>query len=372
MGSVKFINRENLKIARENLKLDTAAVSKKFSKIKDVVAKWESGEVLPSWANVKKLSGIYNVSEMLFFSSDPIKKNKVVPDYRTGVDGKNDDKLNKLIQLVMTRQKWLERYVKDEGFGKNELQGSGRNLDPKQLAKFISEKLEIKISDIKEISDRKQALKYLIGKAEAKQIFVGKTIADHRIKVEDMRGLFISHDYCPFIILNRKDAVSAQVFSLAHELSHFFRKSDAVSNSLSFRTTEKDVDAEEIFCNKVAAELLLPENEFTKEFYDKNDIDAATLIYKVSSIFIFYRLKELGKIRPGTEDDLERQVKREMEENLMAKAEKEKQNTGGSYINNMRDSNGQLYNRIVQRSYLEGDMGYVEAANFLRFSPEEV
>jgi Zn-dependent peptidase ImmA (M78 family) len=372
MSSVKFINRENLKIARENLKLETAAVSKKFSKVKDIVAMWESGELLPSWSHVKKLAGFYNVSELLFFASDPIKKNKSVPDYRTGVEGKNNEKLNKLIQLVMTRQKWLEKFVKDEGYGKNELQGSGTGLDPKQLAKFISEKLEIKISDIKEISGRKQALKYLIAKAEAKRIFVGKTIADHRIKVEDMRGLFISHDYCPFIILNRKDADAAQIFSLAHELSHLFRKSDAVSNSLSFRTTEKDVDPEEIFCNKVAAELLLPENEFTKEFYDKTDIDAATLTYKVSPIFIFYRLKDLGKIRQEIEDDLERQLKREMEENLMAKAEREKKNTGGSYINNMRDSNGQLYNRIVQRSYLEGDMGYVEAANLLRFSPEEV
>lgn len=295
-----------------------------------------------------------------------------MPDYRTGVDGKNNDKLNKLIQLVMTRQKWLEKFVKDEGFGKNELQGSGTGRDPKQLAQFISEKLGIRISDIKEISDQKQALRYLIAKAEAKRIFVGKTIADHRIRVEDMRGLFISHDYCPFIVLNRKDAVAAQIFSLAHELSHFFRKSDAVSNSLSFRTSEKNIDPEEIFCNKVAAELLLPESEFTKEFYDKTDIDAATLIYKVSPIFIFYRLKDLGKIRPGMEDDLERQVKREMEEHLMAKAEREKQNTGGSYINNMRDSNGHLYNRIVQRSYLEGDMGYVEATNLLRFSPEQI
>lgn len=371
MGSVKFINRENLKIARENLKLDTAAVSKKFSKTKDIVAQWESGESLPTWSHAKKLAGIYNVPELLLFSSETIKKNKAVPDYRTGVDGKNDDKLNKLIQLVMTRQKWLEKYIKSEGYGKNELQGSGIGLDPKQLAKLISEKLDIKISDIKEIADQKQALKYLIRKAEAKRIFVGKTIADHRIRVEDMRGLFISHDYCPFIVLNRKDAVAAQIFSLIHELSHFFRKSDAVS-SLSFRTTEKNIDPEEIHCNKVAAELLLPENEFIKEFYDKTDIDAATLTYKVSPIFIFYRLKDLGKIRPEADDDLERRIRREMEEHLMAKAEREKRNTGGSYINNMRDSNGQLYNRIVQRSYLEGDMGYVEAANLLRFSPEEV
>ena len=105
--------------------------------------------------------------------------------------------------------------------------------------------------------------------------------------MDDLRGLFVSNDYCPFIVLNRRDALSAQIFSFVHELAHFFRKSDAVSNSLDFRSTTQNVNPEEVFCNKVAAELLLPEQEFTKNFYNKIDVDNISELYKVSKIFIF-------------------------------------------------------------------------------------
>ena len=336
------------------------------------MSEWENGDSLPNWTQVDKLAKLYNVSELLFFSNESIKKHKTIPDYRIGADPKDDEKIKKLINLVVTRQKWLEKFVKEEGYQKNQLQGSGKGLDSKQLACMIADKLEINLDDFKKISGRKNALDYLIDKAEAKGIFVGKTVSYHQIGVDDMRGLFISHDYCPFIILNRKDALSAQIFSLAHELSHFFRKSDAVSNSLDFRKTGKDIDPEEIFCNKVAAELLLPEHEFTKDYYNKADIDVVSDIFQVSKIFIFYRLKELGKIREGTEHELEREIHKEMDENIRAKAEKDKDKSGGNYTNNMRDSNGALFNKVVERSYLENKIGYVEASNLLRFSPEMI
>lgn len=374
MTSVKSINTANLRIARENIGLDTKVASGKITASKqDFVAEWENGNSLPTWSQVDKLAKLYNVPELLFFSNETLAKHKDIPDYRIGADPKDDGKIQKLINLVVTRQKWLEKYIKEDGFTKNQLQGSGKGLSsPRQLANLIADKLQIDINEIKNISGREKVLDYLIGKAEAKGIFVGKTIAQHRISVEDMRGLYVSHDYCPFIILNRKDTISAQIFSFAHELSHFFRKSDAVSNSLEFRKTGQDSNPEEVFCNKVAAELLLPNDEFIKEYYGKDDINAISNLYKVSPIFVFYRLKELGRIREGSERELEREIQKEMKEGLLAKAEKDKGRTGGSHINNMRDSNGDLFNRIVQRSYLDNRMGYVEAANLLKFSPERI
>lgn len=363
-----------MRIARENMGIIPQAASKKITTSgKDVVTEWEKGASLPTWSQVTKLSALYNVPELLFFAKENLQRNKTIPDYRIGVDQKSDEKVKKLINLVVTRQKWIERQLRDSGAQKNKLQGTGRHLSsPKQLAEFISEKLGINISEMKEISARKDALDYLIEKAEEGGIFVGKTIAYHYIKVDDMRGLFVSNDYCPFIVLNRKDTLSAQMFSFAHELAHFFRRSDAVSNSLDFRNTERNINPEEIFCNKVAAELLLPERDFVKDFYNKSDINAISDLYKVSPLSVFYRLKELGKIRNDLQSSLEREIQKEMDENLRIKAEKDKAKNGGNYTNNMRDSNGSLYNRIVQSSYLENRIGYVEAANLLRFSPEMV
>ena len=374
MNDMPPINRENLRIARENMGLTTGAASKKISASKkDLVADWEQGDTTPSWMQLEKLAKAYNTSELLFFSNEPISKNRTIPDYRVSPDAESDENVKKLINVIVTRQKWLEKNLREDGWQKNHLLGSGRNVSsPAELAKLISEKLSIDLREIKRISSKKNALQYLVDRAEANGIFVGKTISYHQLSVDDMRGLFVANDYCPFIILNRRDTLSAQIFSFIHELAHVFRKSESISNSLEFRTVDRHINDEEIFCNKVAAELLLPQGDFTKAHYEKSDIDSIAETYKVSPLAIFYRLKELGRIRGDQEDSLERDIQRETQENLKRKAEQEAQNTGGNYTNSMKDSNGDLFNRIVSSSYIENRIGYVEAANLLRFSPERI
>jgi len=379
MGKVKFINKDNLRIARENAGFDPAAAFERISSSKtNLIDAWESGDALPTWSQATKLANLYDVPELLFFSKDTILQNKAIPDYRVGAD--KDDagtgRIKKLINLVITRQRWLEKNLKDEGFSKNQLQGSGRSIEsPAELANFISKKLGIDLGEIKRISGmgaHKKALNYLFRKAEAQNIFVGKTVSYHKLEVKEMRGLFISNDYCPFIVINRKDAQSAQIFSFIHELAHLFRKSDSISNSLEFRSTNKSGNAEEVFCNKVAVELLLPRKDFTKAFYDKADIDSAAELYKISKISIFYRLRDLKKIRDDIADRLEKAILEETARNIMlANAQKEK-SEGGNYTNSMRDSNGSLFNQVVSRSYLENKIDYVEASHLLRFSVEEV
>ena len=375
MSLVKFINKDNLKIARENMGLDTLSASKQITTAKkNLVFEWENGDSLPTWAQIKKLSKTYNVPELIFFSNQNIEEYKKLPDYRVGVEKESNRDVNKLINLVIKRQGWLEQKLKSEGFPRNAVQGSGKSIDrPLDLAKFISQKLNINFQEIKKISGfsaGKKVLKYLINKAEAHGIFVGKTISYHKIEVQDMRGVFISNDYCPYIVLNRKDAVSAQIFSFIHELAHLFRKSEGISNSLDFRKSNPKIDKEETFCNRVAAELLLPENEFSKSSYGKADIDSLAEIYKLSKIFIFYRLKDLGKISKSEQDELEAKIKKETEENII-KSKNNKDQGGGDYNNNMRDSNGNLFNKIVSNSYLENKINYVEASKLLNFGVEK-
>jgi len=376
MSDVKFINKDNLRIARENAGFDVLVALKRISNSKkNLISEWENGKSLPTWSQVHKLSKLYGVAELLFFSNDLIGKNKTIPDYRVDIEQEDKAKVKKLINIVIKRQKWLEKKFKANGAPKNDFQGSGKNLQhPIQLADLIKEKLDIRLEEIKAISGEKargKTLDYLIQKAENRGIFVGKTISYHKIGIKEMRGLFVSNDYCPFVILNRRDAVSAQIFSLIHEFAHLFRKTDAISNSLDFRSTVSGVDSEEIFCNRVAAELLLPKNDFQKEFYNKPDIDRISDLYKVSKISIFYRLKDLGKIRTRGADELEKEIKLEMEQSLKRRAEREKNKKGGNYTNSMKDSNGDLFNKIVSNAYLENKISYVEASNLLKFSVEK-
>lgn len=375
MSQVGFVNKQNLKIARENIGLTTRIVSDKISKSKeDIILQFESGDKLPTWAQIRQLSKLYNISEILFFSKNTISKYKEIPDYRVGADSAEDEKVKKLINLVISRQKWLENKLKEDGFKQNNLQGAGKNVSsPDKLASFICDRLEISTQDIKGISGidgSKKTLKYLIQKAENKGIFVGKTIHYHNIKVKNLRGVFISNPFCPFIILNRKDSRAGQIFSFIHELAHLFRKSEAISNSLNFRNQGNPANSEEVFCNRVAVELLLPKEELQQNSYSESDLENICTTYKVSKLTAFYRLKEMKKLGYQNLDSLEEKIKAETERNLLLKAEADKKKEGGNYTNSMRDSNGSLFNNYVVRLYSDNEIGPVEASNLLRFSPE--
>jgi Zn-dependent peptidase ImmA (M78 family) len=374
MAKVNFINKKNLIIARNNIGLTTQNASRKITNSgKDLVLSWEKGNALPTWRQAEILAKAYDIPELAFFSEKIIKKNKTIPDYRVKDEVGDSDKIKKLINLIISRQKWLEPRLKEEGF-KNKLQGVGKKVqNPKELSLLIKKKLDIDLNEIKNISgynSRKKVLKYLIQKAEDCGIFVAKTVSYHNIEVSDMRGLYIANKYCPFIVLNRRDAVSAQIFSFIHELTHLFRKTEAISNSLEFRKVDNNLNQEEILCNQVAVELLLPEEDFNKTYYNKKDIDHFSEIYKVSPIAIFYRLKDLNKIEKDKSDEIEELIKKEIKENLEKKKRKKKK--GGDYTNSMKDSNGGLFNRIVSNYHFENQIGYTEASNILKFSVESV
>jgi Zn-dependent peptidase ImmA (M78 family) len=375
MDYSKFLNLNNLRIARINSGLETRDASKSISQSKkDLVASWESGEAVPTWKQLVKLAKIYNLPVLIFCSPSIIEENKKIPDFRTGVSETDNKDIGKLINIILKRQGWLESELIKSGKGKNQLVGSGSNIKtPGELASFIKEKLNVKLEDIKSFSGidaGARTLKYLIAKAENKNIFIGKTISYHDIEVENMRGIFISNDYCPYIIINRKDSYSAQIFTLVHELAHLFRRTDGISNSVDFRTLDdKTVDTEEVFCNKVVAEFILPEEELKNNTYSLDDIKKLSEIYKISILSIFYRLKSLKKINRDDISWMENEIKKNISNNLKSR---KKESSGGNFYNNMKDSNGSLFNRIVEQSYTNNNIGYVEASNLLNFSADNI
>ncbi len=375
MNKVPFLNLNNLRIARENVGLETKEVSRKIVQNgKDVVLDWENGDSLPTWKQAEKLASMYAVNTFLLLSeSEQLSAIKQIPDYRVGVSGTEKSNIKKLIHVVLKRQKWLSNQIA-ESQGKNSVLGSGKKYrSPQQLADFIKSTLEIDLEEIKKLNPKqgREALKYLIKKTEDKGIFVGKTISYHKITVEEMRGMFIADEYAPYIVLNRKDSISAQIFSLVHELAHAFRKTESISNSLEFRKVD-NLDDEEVFCNQVAIDLLLPTSELTDSQYSKEAIVDLAGLYKISSLATFYKLQDLGKIDVRQQKSIEMELKRESQQHLMEKKMKEEKQSGGDYNNNMKDSNGDLFNRYVASAYHSESIGYTEAARLLKLSPENV
>jgi len=375
-----LLNRRNLVTARENAGFSTNQATDKVSKSKkDVVLSWETGESAPSFTQLENLAKAYQVSPLLLLSRIDIPQQKAVPDFRSGDLSIGKDKINKLINLVIKRQGWLGEKLTALGFSKNKIVGSGGNYNtPDALADFIIRKLGISHSDIIGFSGeagKEKTLKYLVGLLEKHQVFVGKTLAQHRLTVNEMRGLFINNDLAPFIVLNRKDAVAAQIFTLMHEVAHLFRATEGIS-AVDFRTLDKryakNVNAEEVFCNATAAAILIPASYIVDESYYEQDVRSLAAHFNVSNLFVFYRLKSLGKIPQRKVGELEQLFVGETAEAVKQKELKKKKGSGGSHVNNMRDSNGGLFNRVVQSFYIQNQISYTEASNVLKFSAEQV
>jgi Zn-dependent peptidase ImmA (M78 family) len=118
---------------------------------------------------------------------------------------------------------------------------------------------------------------------------------------QEFRGFALSDTLAPLVFINGADSKAAQMFTLAHELAHLWLGQTALSD------TSADVvpnNATEVWCNQVAAELLVPMDSFLAELIANEPI-AETLKrlarhFKVSSLVILRRLLDAGRIDRAT------------------------------------------------------------------------
>src|SRR4029079_5680148 len=99
------------------------------------------------------------------------------------------------------------------------------------------------------------AVRLFIADADAAGVLVmcnGVVMNNNRRKLdpEEFRGFAIADGLAPLVFINGADTKSAQMFTLAHELSHLWLGQTALSDA----DPSKPVDGEvETWCNRVAA-----------------------------------------------------------------------------------------------------------------------
>lgn len=104
------------------------------------------------------------------------------------------------------------------------------------------------------------------------------------------------NDY--LISINSRHSATRQRFSMAHEYVHFQFHRDQIEQmpegeKILYRSEERN--RVEYQANRVAAEILMPESIFVEKAREINgDIVRLSEIFKVSTLAIRYRAKELG------------------------------------------------------------------------------
>lgn len=101
------------------------------------------------------------------------------------------------------------------------------------------------------------------------------------------------------IFIEQSDSDNRKRFTVAHELGHYVSKADEGDEDFEYvdyrgALAASGTNAEEIFANQFAAELLMPEKEVRKAWREHNSVSVLALDFGVSSDAMSFRLKNLG------------------------------------------------------------------------------
>lgn len=182
-----------------------------------------------------------------------------------------------------------------------------------------------------------------------------------KLDPEEFRGFALADALAPLVFLNGADTKAGQMFSLAHELAHVWLGETALSNARPVSTPQNRAEG---WCNRVAAEFLVPLAAVKKEYHPKADLwtEVARLagVFKVSSLVILRRIHDAGGL---TEAEMWKAYKSELAR-LLAKPK----SSGGDFYLTQAARVGKRFARALVSQTLEGLTLYTEAFRLLGFS----
>ena len=188
---------------------------------------------------------------------------------------------------------------------------------------------------------------------------------NHRpLNVEEFRGFSISDPVSPLVFVNARDFRVAQIFTLAHELAHIWAGSGGISNpDYSMRSENADSPIEQ-FCNRVAAETLVPKKEFQNLWrvdvpsLDHN-LNALSIHFKVSGMVILRQAHECGYV---SRTDYWNSYDSLVERSVRSQSETQ---PGGNFHYTLAARNGNSFTQAVISSASDGSLLSSEAADLL-------
>jgi Zn-dependent peptidase ImmA (M78 family) len=235
------------------------------------------------------------------------------------------------------------------------------NSDPVEVAADIRRTLGFTDGWASQEKSWTDALTHLRQKIESAGILivingvVGNNTS-RKLSPEEFRGFALCDSHAPLVFINGTDFKSAQMFTFAHELAHLWIGKDGVSNFEALQPPPVDV---ETWCNRVAAEFLMPETEVHGSWEQarraKEPFQALARLFKVSTIVAARRALDMGLIERKAFFDFYNAY-------LADERRKEASHpSGGSFWKNQNVRVGQRFGHAVVRAAREGRLLFREA-----------
>ena len=357
------IKPEVLRWARERAGLPSEALIKirDFSRYED----WERGEAEPTLKQLEKLANKTHTPLGCFFLPKPPEDKLPIPDFRTVKGGKAlrpSPDLLETVQTMQRRQGWMREYLIEQGQEPLHFVGSANiNDDPEDVAPRIRETLGFSVDWAKHERTWTDALRRLReGIEDARILTAFNSIVGnntHRnLDVDEFRGFVLVDEYAPSVFVNSADAKAAQMFTLVHELAHLWLGKTGVFNLRNLQPADNEV---EIFCNRAAAEFLVPA-ETIREFWPNaeasdNPFQACARRFKVSPLVSARRALDLRLINRDRFFAFYNEYLEEQESRPKPKSK------SGDFHATQRYRLGERFTRAVIRAAREGRLLYRDA-----------
>jgi len=272
-----------LKNARIIAGLSMEALAETVGVSKQMISKYEKGKSIPDSTHLIKLSQVLNQKVDYFFRPAEVELPEVSFRKKYALKGKRLKTLKGFIHIQMENYLSIESFLSINSEFKNPLSDIEINY----------------FSDIDGVADKlrkkwklgNDPISNIISLLESKKIKVIEVEEENKF---DGLSVLIDNKY-PVIVINKSFPVERKRFTLLHELGHLLL-------NINERYSDKD---EEMFCNRFAGALLLPEDAVYENFgTDRKNISFPELkniqeLYGISIRAIMYRLKDLAVITAG-------------------------------------------------------------------------
>lgn len=331
---------------------------------------WERGEQRPTLKQIERFAKATRTPIGYLFLQEPPREHVPIPDFRTlgnmYIAGPSPDLLE-TIYLCQQRQEWYRNFARSNGEDPLPFVGSAQlSSDVEAIASDLRSALGFDLEERRTLPTWTEALRRFIEQADALGVLVmvsGVVGSNNRRKLdpEEFRGFALADDLAPLVFINGADTKAAQMFTLAHELAHVWLGRSALSDTGPVSSPSHRV---EIWCNRVAAELLVPLERVREEYQRganlRGEVDRLARRFKVSTLVILRRIHDAGGL---TREQLWEAYQEEVER-LRAIP----RGSGGDFYLTQAARVGKRFARALVISTLEGQTLYRDAFRMLGFS----
>ena len=366
------LNKELLSWARERAGLAQDVLISRFKRL----PQWEAGEVQPTLKQAEDFARAVHVPLGYLFLSEPPEEPLPIPDFRTFAGQsmlRPSPNLLDTIYACQERQSWYRDFAHITQNPELEFIGSATiDMSPQEVAAKMRSTLGFDLDARKSCQTWTDALRLFIRQADKIGVLVmvsGVVMSNTHRKLDptEFRGFALSDPLAPLIFINGADTKAAQIFTIAHELAHLWLGDSALSNIEA--APRGGFRQEEVWCNAVAAELLVPIASLRAELRAgellPDTLSRLARKFKVSTLVILRRLLDAGQLERPSFDELWDQECKRLRQIV------QKGSSGGDFYRTTIARVSPRFARALISSTLEGQTLFRDAYRMLGVAKTE-